>query len=162
MSQLADQGDDPLWLSMSGAIPSAGELIRNARHRTGLSQAELGRRAGVTQSVVGAYEAGARPGGRRVREHRSEIEQTAARHGASNMRVFGSVARRGQPGQVTSTGSWIWLPEPVCFGWVGCRENRALCSTPTLTLVPADDLQPGVAADALATRCRCESTPRHA
>jgi DNA-binding XRE family transcriptional regulator len=54
-------GDDPLWLRKSGAIPSAGELIRNARHPTGLSQAGLGRRAGLTQCVIGAYEAGARP-----------------------------------------------------------------------------------------------------
>jgi len=33
---------------------------RDARLRAGLSQVELGRRAGVTQSVVSAYEAGAR------------------------------------------------------------------------------------------------------
>jgi predicted nucleotidyltransferase len=37
-----------------------GSLLRDARHRAGLSQVELGRRAGVTQSVVSAYEAGAR------------------------------------------------------------------------------------------------------
>lgn len=37
-----------------------GILIRDARHRAGLTQAELGRRAGVTQSVVSAYESGAR------------------------------------------------------------------------------------------------------
>ncbi len=35
-------------------------LLRDARRRAGLSQAELGRRAGVTQSVVSAYESGAR------------------------------------------------------------------------------------------------------
>jgi len=35
-------------------------FLRDARHRAGLSQAELGRRAGVTQSVVSAYESGAR------------------------------------------------------------------------------------------------------
>ena len=35
-------------------------LVREARRRVGLSQAELGRRAGVTQSVVSAYESGAR------------------------------------------------------------------------------------------------------
>ncbi len=35
-------------------------LIREARQRAGLSQVELGRRAGVTQSVVSAYESGAR------------------------------------------------------------------------------------------------------
>src|SRR5438105_6418849 len=37
-----------------------GSLVREARRRAGLSQKELGRRAGVTQSVVSAYESGAR------------------------------------------------------------------------------------------------------
>jgi uncharacterized protein len=31
--------------------------------------------------------------GRRIREHRDEILQMAARHGAGNIRIFGSVAR---------------------------------------------------------------------
>lgn len=38
----------------------AAGLIREARRRAGLSQVELGRRAGVTQSVVSAYESGVR------------------------------------------------------------------------------------------------------
>lgn len=37
-----------------------GTLLREARRRAGLSQAELARRAGVTQSVVSAYENAAR------------------------------------------------------------------------------------------------------
>ena len=39
---------------------AAGSLIRDARRSAGLSQVELGRRSGVTQSVVSAYESGAR------------------------------------------------------------------------------------------------------
>jgi transcriptional regulator with XRE-family HTH domain len=39
---------------------SAGSVLREARRRAGLSQVELARRAGVTQSVVSAYESGAR------------------------------------------------------------------------------------------------------
>lgn len=35
-------------------------LLHDARRRAGLSQVELGRRAGLTQSVVSAYESGAR------------------------------------------------------------------------------------------------------
>lgn len=35
-------------------------MLREARRRAGLSQAELARRAGVTQSVVSAYESSAR------------------------------------------------------------------------------------------------------
>jgi len=38
----------------------AGELLRNARRGAGLSQVELARRAGVTQSVISAYESGHR------------------------------------------------------------------------------------------------------
>ena len=38
----------------------SGSLLREARSKAGLSQAELARRAGVTQSVVSAYESAAR------------------------------------------------------------------------------------------------------
>ena len=41
-------------------LSSAGSLLREARHRAGLTQAEVARRAGVTQSVVSAYESGSR------------------------------------------------------------------------------------------------------
>jgi transcriptional regulator with XRE-family HTH domain len=39
---------------------SAGALLRRARRLAGLTQAELAARAGVTQSVVSAYESGHR------------------------------------------------------------------------------------------------------
>ncbi len=39
---------------------TAGALLRDARMRAGLSQAELARRAGVTQSVISVYESGGR------------------------------------------------------------------------------------------------------
>ena len=42
------------------SVVDAALLLRDARLRAGLSQVELGRRAGVTQSVVSAYESGAR------------------------------------------------------------------------------------------------------
>ncbi|MDA8356345.1 MAG: helix-turn-helix domain-containing protein [Actinomycetota bacterium] len=41
-------------------MEAAGMLLRTARRRVGLSQAELARRAGLTQSVISAYESGAR------------------------------------------------------------------------------------------------------
>ena len=41
-------------------MPSAGTLLRTARARAGLSQAELAARAGVTQSVISVYESGRR------------------------------------------------------------------------------------------------------
>jgi uncharacterized protein len=42
------------------AAVTAGGLIRQARNRAGLSQAELAAQAGVTQSVISAYESGQR------------------------------------------------------------------------------------------------------
>ena len=42
------------------ATATAGGLIRQARNRAGLSQAELAAEAGVTQSVISAYESGQR------------------------------------------------------------------------------------------------------
>ncbi|WP_432483092.1 nucleotidyltransferase domain-containing protein [Kineococcus esterisolvens] len=41
-------------------IESAAELLREARRRAGLTQAQLGQRAAVTQSVISAYESGQR------------------------------------------------------------------------------------------------------
>ena len=41
----------------------AGELIRDIRRRSGLRQAELARRAGLSRSVVSAYEHGHRQPG---------------------------------------------------------------------------------------------------
>lgn len=45
---------------MSGSASSSGSILREARHRAGLSQADLARRAAVTQSVISAYESGKR------------------------------------------------------------------------------------------------------
>jgi len=103
---------------------TAASLIREARRRAGLTQSALAERAGTTQSVVSAYEAGARQpslpmlqrlieatglrveltltGGAeapleslrdRVLTRRRDIRNIAERHGASNVRLFGSVAR---------------------------------------------------------------------
>jgi uncharacterized protein with HEPN domain/transcriptional regulator with XRE-family HTH domain len=41
-------------------LADAASVLHEARRRAGLTQAELGRRAGVTQSVVSAYESGRR------------------------------------------------------------------------------------------------------
>jgi len=45
---------------MRGETATAGGLLRQARKRAGMSQAELATRAGVTQSVISAYESGQR------------------------------------------------------------------------------------------------------
>lgn len=43
-----------------GPATRSAELVRSARSRAGLTQTELGARAGITQSVVSAYEGGRR------------------------------------------------------------------------------------------------------
>ena len=43
-----------------GSESTAGRLLREARKRAGLSQTDLAGRAGVTQSVISAYESGHR------------------------------------------------------------------------------------------------------
>ena len=45
---------------MDSETVTAGTLLRQARKRAGLSQVELATRAGVTQSVISAYESGHR------------------------------------------------------------------------------------------------------
>jgi uncharacterized protein len=47
-------------VTVKPATEMAGTLLRRARTDAGLSQAELAARAGVTQSVISAYESGHR------------------------------------------------------------------------------------------------------
>lgn len=101
----------------------SSKLIKEARTAAGLTQSELARRAGTSQPTVAAYEsgekvptvetlerllhaaglrlittssAGARRGTtlrRMLDEKRDKILEVAAKHGADNIRVFGSVAK---------------------------------------------------------------------
>lgn len=48
------------YIDVMSDVLSAGALLRTARERAGLSQAELAARAGVTQSVISVYESGHR------------------------------------------------------------------------------------------------------
>lgn len=50
----------PIGRTRYAGTASEGLLLREARKRSGLSQSELARRAGVAQSVVSAYESGKR------------------------------------------------------------------------------------------------------
>ena len=50
----------PSTIRYTPGVDTAALLLREARRRAGLSQVELGRRAGAAQSVVSAYESGAR------------------------------------------------------------------------------------------------------
>lgn len=157
---------------------SAGALLRRARTEAGMTQAELAARAGVTQSVISAYEAGHRqpalptlaaiieaagfelvtgirrptrrlagltgPVGRLVRRRRQELVAAAARHGVTNLRVFGSVAR-GQDHPDSDLDLLADLPPGMSlFGLARIQaELEAIVGT-TVDLIPAADLKPGV------------------
>ena len=85
------------------------ESLRERRQRLGLTQADLARRAGTSQSAVAAYESGAKvpssatqqrldrclsPLPRQVlADHRNAVIDLPAGHRAKAVRVFGSVAR---------------------------------------------------------------------
>ncbi|WP_308467594.1 nucleotidyltransferase domain-containing protein [Rathayibacter soli] len=74
-------------------------VIRAAE--SGISQREIAKTLGVTQSAVSQMIAAKRaraklaqgPVGRKLIEHRAEVLDIARSRGASNVRVFGSVAR---------------------------------------------------------------------
>jgi predicted nucleotidyltransferase/DNA-binding XRE family transcriptional regulator len=166
---------------MVEAGQNAGALLREARRRARLTQAQLGRRAGITQSVVSAYESGARqpslatlqrlvaatglqlsisvqgpaslrsrltgPLGRRVLRRRRQIKQIAARHGADDVRVFGSVAR-GEDTTSSDVDLLVDLSPDVGLLGLGRLEHElSELLHATVEVVPAIDLKPEVARD---------------
>jgi predicted nucleotidyltransferase/DNA-binding XRE family transcriptional regulator len=156
----------------------AAGLLRQARRRAGLTQAGVAARAGVTQSVISAYESGRRqpalptlaalvdatgyelvvrlrpqrrrlarlsgPVGRRVRRRRHDLVAAAARYGASNLRVFGSVAR-GEDRPDSDVD--ILADMPAGLGMFGLLQLQAELETilgAHVDLVPAAGLKPDV------------------
>ena len=78
---------------------TAGTLLRQARKRAGLSQAELAARAGVTQSVISAYESGHRQPaipalGRLIEAAGFELTLGLRRQPGRLSRLSGPVGRR--------------------------------------------------------------------
>lgn len=159
-------------------IDSAADLLRDARRRVGMTQAEVGRRAGVTQSVVSAYESGHRqpslpilldliaatghaldahlvaapagrrplsgPVGRRVRRHRQQIKDIVASYGASNVRVFGSVAR-GDERPESDIDLLLDLREGTGLFTLGrLRRDLEDLLAARVDVLPADGLKPDV------------------
>jgi predicted nucleotidyltransferase/DNA-binding XRE family transcriptional regulator len=160
-----------------------GALLRDARRLAGLTQVELGRRAGVTQSVISAYESGARqpslptlarlvaatgwelaldvrkpapawsrltgPLGRRVVQHRRALSRATAAHGASNLRVFGSVAR-GEDNEDSDVDLLVDLaPGSGLLGLAALERDLSQILQAKVDVVPASDLKLEVAREAL-------------
>ncbi|MGH9112026.1 MAG: helix-turn-helix domain-containing protein [Acidimicrobiales bacterium] len=163
----------------------AGAVIREARRRSGLSQAELARRAGVSQPVISAYESGRRgPGlsmlaklveasghhlrvdlvadpelrrglpdtamGRRLRRNRRAIVEVAEQRGASNVRVFGSVAR-GEESDSSDIDLLVDLGDEVgLVGLIGLERELAEILGRPVDVVPAGNVKAGIASQVLA------------
>ena len=86
-----------------------GQQLRQARLDAGLTQGDLAKLAGTSQARISSYEKGSVVPAPATQErllraaralpsvvldrHRDEVKAIAARHGLSNVRVFGSVAR---------------------------------------------------------------------
>jgi uncharacterized protein len=164
---------------------AAGAVIRDARRRAGLSQAELARRAKVSQPVISAYEGGRRepglamlsklveatghrlrvdlvaepgvprglpdtPVGRRLRRNRRAIIETAERRGATNVRVFGSVAR-GQETGSSDVDLLVDLADDVgIVSLIGLEREIAEMLHGPVDVVPAANLKAGLASQVLA------------
>jgi uncharacterized protein len=153
---------------------TSAEVLRTARRRSGATQAELARRAGVTQSVISAYERGRREPSlstlsrlveatgqrldvrvgppaesasrRSIRQHRARIIELAANRGASNVRLFGSTAR-GDDRPDSDIDLLVDIgPGVGLLSIIGLeRELAALLGRP-VDVVPAASLKPGLAA----------------
>ncbi len=166
-------------------MESTGDLLREARRRSGLSQSELATRAGVTQSVVSEYEADKRqpavptlarlvaatgheltlglnrtepavrglpdtPLGRRLRQHRKALLDAVRDAGASNLRVFGSVAR-GEDGPDSDVDLLVDLPEQTSlFAVLALEGTLERILKVKVDLAPVSSLKPRVRAEALA------------
>jgi predicted nucleotidyltransferase/DNA-binding XRE family transcriptional regulator len=158
-------------------------VLKDARRRAGMTQIDLARTAGMSQSVISAYESGARqpslatlrrlvsatgfelvvsllpqatprgrltgPLGRRVLRERRRLTEVAARHGASNVRIFGSVAR-GSEGPDSDVDLLVDLaPGTGLLGLGRLERDLAEILQTRVEVVPATDLKPGVAENVL-------------
>jgi len=88
------------------------------------------------------------PLGRRLRRHRSAVLETAERHGATNVRVFGSVAR-GEDTAESDIDLMVDLASGTGLVTLGSlqRELSAILHVP-VDVIPADSLRPKVKLEA--------------
>lgn len=162
---------------MRASEVTAAAVLRQARARAGLTQRELAQRAGVSQSVIAAYESGGRepslatlaalveatgisltvdlgdalpasaapasgPIGHRLRRRRAAVLALAAKHGVSNVRVFGSVAR-GEEGPHSDLDLLVHLPHGAGLFLLGRfkQELEDLLHV-AVDVVPDDGVKP--------------------
>lgn len=155
-------------------MTTSSRLLRDARTRTGLTQNELAARAGVTQSVISAYESGRRqpaletlerlvsatgarlevrvvaprPGSALadVRRHRGRLRERLGALGAVDIRVFGSVAR-GEERPGSDVDLLVDLSDDVgAFALLRMRSEAEEILGRPVDIVPAEGLKADVAA----------------
>jgi predicted nucleotidyltransferase/DNA-binding XRE family transcriptional regulator len=137
-------------------MDAAGSLVRAARQRAGLSQAELGRRAGITQSVISAYESGARqpsmPTLTRIIEATGAALDVRLQYSADTQPREGALARRVRDhrDEILAVLRKCGLTNPRLFGSVVRGEE-----TPASDVDLLVDVAAGVGLFALA-RCQAE------
>ena len=117
--------------AMLRGVDTAAVLLREARSRAGLSQVELGRRAGVTQSVVSAYESAARQPSvptlaRLVAATGLELDMRVSEPGVTEPNS-GMLARRvdRHRGDVQAVLARYGLSNPRLFGSVARGEESS-------------------------------------
>jgi uncharacterized protein len=122
---------------------NAGELLRRARRGAGLSQVELAHRAGVTQSVISAYESGHRQPSLRtlaslVDAADYELVTEVRRRPHSLSRLSGPVGRRlrRRRQDVISAAAAHGVSGLRVFGSVARGEDRADSDVDLLVDVP--------------------------
>lgn len=157
---------------------SAADVISHARHAARLTQSQLGERARVTQSVVSAYESGSRepsvdmmrklvnaagfelnfeiaerhrsPLQLVVEQNRSELTTALGALGASNIRLFGSVAR-GEDDVDSDVDLLVDVEESTGLFALGrMRSVAERILNVAVDVVPANSLKPDVSAKVLA------------
>lgn len=140
---------------MSGS--TAGAVLREARRRADLSQVELARRAGTTQSVVSAYESGTRQPSlptlsRLVAATGWDLDVRVRRRRSPLSRLNGPLGRRlrRQAHQVRDIAAAHGLSEVRVFGSVARGEDTAESDIDLLV-----DVAPGIGLLGLA-RCQRE------
>jgi uncharacterized protein len=158
-------------------VTHAAELLREARTRAGLTQRALAERAGVTQSVISAYEAGRREPSlatlqrfvraagsdleieltpaqvpsalETVRLHSHELRDALGELGAVDIRVFGSVAR-GDETEASDVDLLVELSEDVgLFSLLRMQSAAEAILGRPVDVVPLAGMKPDVAERAL-------------
>lgn len=155
-------------------MSSAATIVRDARRRAGLSQAQLAAEAGIEQSVVSAYETGKRePGFETLRKlvgaagyelaidlvtspprsrlqralmlHRVELLRTLTDLGASRIRVFGSTAR-GEDGPDSDIDLVVDVDDSVgLFALAAMNDEAERILGVRVDVVPSNSVKPAFA-----------------